>query len=99
MRITGSLVRIPVMFLIFQLSHLAQGATPYVVLSNGTETAEYWIERPYPSLNTYVDEYPSGTHRGNNDDDITVGTDDDVVDDDTDDGNSTLYTIIATGKG
>ena len=73
-------------------------ANPYVVSTSSTETAEYWIERPYPSANTSVDEYPTSTHRGNNDDDIT-GADDDVMDDDTNDSTTpSLYTIIATGK-
>jgi hypothetical protein len=84
-------------------------SAPYIVSFSSTETAEYWIERPYPSANTIsaneippnainVDEYPSGTHRGLNDDEKS-GADDDVVDDDLDDpGNDSLYTIIATGK-
>jgi hypothetical protein len=87
-------------------------SAPYVVSSSSTESAEFWIERPYPSANTVsaneippnainVDEYPAGTHRGNNDDD-TTGVDDDNVDDDGDDSSNDpdtkLYTIIATGK-
>ena len=80
-------------------------ANPYVVSTSSTETAEYWIERPYPSANTSVDEYPSGTHRGLNDDD-GVYEDDDGEDDDDDDGSKDSkdpdikrrYTIIATGK-
>lgn len=79
-------------------------SNPFVVSSvtttNGTETAEVWIERPYPSINS-IDEYPPSTHRGNNDDD-TGGNDDDVTDDDDDDSSSSpftkRYTIIATGK-
>jgi len=80
-------------------------SAPYIVVNNGTETAQYWIERPYHSINTSVDEYPSGTHRGLNDDD-GVDEDDDGVDDDDDDGSKDSkdpdmkrrYTIIATGK-
>ncbi len=70
-----------------------------IVTSNGTETAEYWIERPYPSTND-IDEYPSGTHRGNDDDIITGANDDEdnVDDDDDDSSDDSLYTIIATGK-
>ncbi len=69
-----------------------------VVSSFGTETAEYWIERPHPSANTGIDEFPPGTHRGLNDDD-TSSADDDFVDDDDDDNTTpSLYTIIATGK-
>lgn len=74
--------------------------SPYVVSTSSTETAEFWIERPYPSANTSVDVY-SGTDRGNNDDD-TTGSDDDIVDDDDDDSSTdpgpNLYTIVATGK-
>ncbi|MBC8555961.1 MAG: hypothetical protein H8D23_40630, partial [Candidatus Brocadiales bacterium] len=76
-------------------------SAPYIVSSSSTESSEFWIERPYPSDNTNVDEYPTGTHRGNNDDDI-IGVDDDDVDDDGDDSSNDpdpkLYTIIATGK-
>jgi hypothetical protein len=80
-------------------------SAPFFVVNNGTETAQYWIERPYRSFNTSVDEYPSGVHRGDNDDD-GVDDDDDGVDDDDDDGSKDSkdpdmkrrYTIIATGK-
>ncbi|MGR3175245.1 MAG: hypothetical protein ACUZ8N_11705 [Candidatus Scalindua sp.] len=83
----------------FPASGSGTRSSPYIVSSSSTETAEFWIERPYPSANTSVDEYPTGTDRGNNDDD-TSSDDDDVVDDDLDDNvaNNTLYTIIATGK-
>jgi hypothetical protein len=81
----------------------ATRATPYTVLFNDTETAEYWIERPYVSSNDDVDTY-LGVNRGDNDDD-TTSVDDDIVDDDGDDGTSKAsaedkrrYTIIATGK-
>lgn len=72
-------------------------SSPFTVSSSSTESAEFWIERPYPSANNSVDEYPAGTDRGNNDDDVS-SSDDDVYDDDLDDSNNTLYTIIATGK-
>jgi hypothetical protein len=75
-------------------------------LDNGTETAEYWIERPYKSADTnvIVDTY-LGVNRGDDDDD-TTGKDDDSVDDDGDDDGASKasgpdtyrYTIIATGK-
>lgn len=63
--------------------------SPYVVSSSSTEEADYWFERP-----DLVDD------DGSSDDD---GSDDDADDansaDDLDgDGNSDLYTIIATGK-
>jgi len=88
-------------------------STPYVVSTSSTETAEYWIERPYLagsspySTNSAVD-----LDRGNNDDDTTLA-DDDISDDDSDDdtiinnvtdvsnpldGFSDVYTVIATGK-
>ena len=38
-------------------------SAPFFVVNNGTETAQYWIERPYDSIND-IDEYPPGTHRG-----------------------------------
>ena len=106
--------------MVLLFSHLrqqAQGLSPYVVSSVvssfGTETAEYWIERPYLlgtpppySTNSTVD-----LDRGNNDDIITGANDDeDDEDDDSDDdtvnvttdvnsdGFSDVYTIIATGK-
>jgi hypothetical protein len=73
-------------------------------LSNGTETAEYWIERPHKSANSVIDIDGKDFGRGLDDDDIT-GVDDDYVDDDGDDeaskGNAddeSRYTIIATGK-
>ena len=74
-----------------------------IVTSNGTETAEFWIERPNNSANPSVDLYPPGHPQAGNergfDDDDDSSSDDDVVDDDSDDpGNPSLYTIIATGK-
>lgn len=70
---------------------------PYTVISNSTETAEYWIERPASSVNPTVDVYPGTTDRGLNDD-INTGSGVDVTDDDDDDSDTDLYTIIATGK-
>ncbi|MBC8550122.1 MAG: hypothetical protein H8D23_10755 [Candidatus Brocadiales bacterium] len=88
-------------------------STPYVVSSSSTETAEYWIERPYLSGSSpYSTNSAVDLDRGNNDDDTTLA-DDDIVDDDSDDdtiinnvtdvsnpldGFSDVYTIIATGK-
>ncbi len=84
-----------------------------VVSSFGTETAEYWIERPYNDIgtSTYSTNSTVDLDRGNNDDIITGTNDDeDIVDDDGDDatvdpttdvnsdGFSDVYTIIATGK-
>jgi hypothetical protein len=83
-------------------SPIGERSSPFIVssiaTSNGTETAEYWIERPFPSGNNTVD-LVGGVNRGDNDDDDS-SSDDDVVDDDLDDSvaNNTLYTIIATGK-
>ena len=88
----------------FPASGSGTRSTPFVVSSfvssAGTEIAEFWIERPYPSINS-IDEFPPGTHRGNNDDDISGADDDDVDDDDDDsshDPDDRRYTIIATGK-
>ena len=33
----------------------AKRSAPYAVLDNGTETAEYWIERPHKSANDVID--------------------------------------------
>jgi len=83
----------------------ATRANPYAVLSNGTETAEYWIERPHKSVNSDIDVDGKAFGRGLDDDD-TTGVDDDYVDDDGDDDGASKasgpdterYTIIATGK-
>jgi hypothetical protein len=84
---------------------------PYVVSSSSTESAEYWIERPYSGASPYSTNSTVDLGRGNNDDIITGTNDDeDVEDDDSDDddttgtndansdGYSDVYTIIATGK-
>ncbi len=87
-------------------------SAPYIVSSTGTETAEFWIERPYlAGTSPYSTNSAVDLDRGNNDDIITGTNDDeDVVDDDNDDGTvdgttdvnsdgfSDVYTIIATGK-
>jgi hypothetical protein len=85
---------------------------PYIVSDSGTETAVYWIERPYLSGSSpYSTNSTVDLDRGNNDDIIT-GTNDDEDDEDDDsdddtvngttdvnsDGFSDVYTIIATGK-
>ena len=88
-------------------------SAPYVVSSNGNETAEFWIERPYlAGSSPYSTNSDVDLDRGDNDDDTTLA-DDDIVDDDGDDdtiinnvtdvsnpldGFSDVYTIIATGK-
>ncbi len=88
-------------------------SAPYIVSSNGTETAEFWIERPYlAGTSPYSTNSDVDLDRGNNDDDTTLA-DDDIVDDDIDDdtiinnvtdvsvpldGFSDVYTIIATGR-
>ena len=88
-------------------------SVPYVVSSSSTESAEYWIERPYlAGTSPYSTNSAVDLDRGNNDDDTTLA-DDDLVDDDIDDdtiinnvtdvsnpldGFSDVYTIIATGK-
>jgi len=94
-------------------SPIGERSSPFQVINTSTETAEFWIERPYRfappdnSTNSTVD-----LDRGNNDDDVDVTTlpDDDMTDDDDDDntvngatdvdgdGFSDVYTIIATGK-
>ncbi|MCP4272211.1 MAG: hypothetical protein GY781_09625 [Gammaproteobacteria bacterium] len=85
---------------------------PYIVSDSGTETAEYWIERPYfAGTSPYSTNSTVDLNRGNNDDIITGTNDDEDVDDDDDDdttvdgttdvnsdGFSDVYTIIATGK-
>ncbi len=88
-------------------------SAPYVVSSSSTESAEYWIERPYlTGSSPYSTNYTVDLDRGNNDDATTLA-DDDTVDDDSDDGTiinnvtdvsdpldgfSDVYTIVATGK-
>jgi len=88
-------------------------SVPYVVSSSSTESAEYWIERPYlAGSSPYSTNATIDLDRGN-DDDATTLADDDIVDDDSDDddvinnvtdvsnpldGFSDVYTIIATGK-
>ncbi len=62
-------------------------SAPYVVSSSGTETAEFWIERPYlAGTSPYSTNSTVDLDRGNNDDIITGTNDDeDIVDDDGDD--------------
>ncbi len=84
---------------------------PYIVSDSGTETAEYWIERPYFDPFPFSTNFTVDLGRGNNDDIITGTNDDeDDSDDDSDDDDITaandvnsdsysdVYTIIATGK-